>query len=310
VSKAPPPLLGFNNNVRHRGRIFHIQTEDSGVKFPRIVTHLFADGGRIVKTTRTDYSEHVQKSDMAAVVRGMMKEQHKAMFAALRAGDLDSLLEQICGPLESAKHKPESVKDPTATSDLQTARVVVGKQGAVTTRPELPESAEMPVAPVAKADAAPVAGAQAVIESMKALGEPDGGARQRSITNPNLRRPTPSVAPAPVEAFDLDVASLDKNPPKAPRPVPPSARPPRKSNPAPRKSRPPIPARQAPAAMPAPVAAAASDVGSSSLGRPQPRLAAAQQAPARSIFGEGAISEQSLDEVILSYLAEDLEEPK
>lgn len=91
---APPPLLGFNNNVRHRGKIFHIQTEDSGVERPRIVTHLFADGGRIIKTTRTDYSEHLGRDDMSAVVRGLMKEQHKAMFIALRAGELDDLLAQ------------------------------------------------------------------------------------------------------------------------------------------------------------------------------------------------------------------------
>src|SRR5688572_31576936 len=52
---------GFNNNVRHRGRIFHIQTEDSGVRFPRIVTHLFADGGRIIKTAKTRSEEHTSE---------------------------------------------------------------------------------------------------------------------------------------------------------------------------------------------------------------------------------------------------------
>lgn len=88
----PPPLLGYNNNVRHRGRIFHIQTEDSGINSPRIMTHLFADGGRIVKSTRTDYSEHLEQPDMASVVKNMMKEQHKAMFVALRSGDLDALI--------------------------------------------------------------------------------------------------------------------------------------------------------------------------------------------------------------------------
>ena len=88
----PPPLLGYNNNVRHRGRIFHIQTEDSGVNSPRIMTHLFADGGRIVKSTRTDYSEHLEQSDMVVVVKNMMKEQHKAMFVALRSGELDDLI--------------------------------------------------------------------------------------------------------------------------------------------------------------------------------------------------------------------------
>ncbi len=88
----PPPLLGYNNNVRHRGRIFHIQTEDSGMASPRIMTHLFADGGRIVKSTRTDYSEHLEREDMAVVVKNMMKEQHKAMFVALRSGELDELI--------------------------------------------------------------------------------------------------------------------------------------------------------------------------------------------------------------------------
>lgn len=89
---APPPLLGYNNNVRHRGRIFHIQTEDSGINSPRIMTHLFADGGRIVKSTRTDYSEHLERSDMVLVVKEMMKEQHKAMFVALRSGELDDTI--------------------------------------------------------------------------------------------------------------------------------------------------------------------------------------------------------------------------
>src|SRR6478609_3820752 len=100
VSNVPPPVLGFNNNVRHRGRIFHIQTEDSGVKNPRIVTHLFADGGRIIKTTRIEYSEHVTRPDMQTFVRSLMKEQHKGMFTALRMGDLDQMLETACGPFE------------------------------------------------------------------------------------------------------------------------------------------------------------------------------------------------------------------
>lgn len=308
MSKAPPPLLGFNNNVRHRGRIFHIQTEDSGVRFPRIVTHLFADGGRIVKTSRTDYTEHLQKADMAAVVRGMMKEQHKAMFAALRAGELDQLLESVCGPLDAAPQKPLESIDPTSVHDLETARVVVGS-----TKPAPRANLSAPAAPalpsteplLRAADPAGTDGAK----SLRDTEEPSPA--RRPISNPNLRRPTPSVSPAEAQGFDLDVASLDQNPPKPSRtPGPPPPRPQRKSVPAPRKSRPPIPQRPAPsAAAPAGSAAPPTD-GPASLGRPQTRLAAAPPSNARSIFGDGAISEQSLDEVILSYLAEDLEEPK
>jgi hypothetical protein len=58
-----------------------------------------------------------------------------------------------------------------------------------------------------------------------------------------------------------------------------------------------------------PLAAAAGAELSASLRRPQTRLAGPPTNP-RSLFGDGAISEQSLDEVILSYLAEDLDDGK
>ena len=41
--------------------------------------------------------------------------------------------------------------------------------------------------------------------------------------------------------------------------------------------------------------------------RPATQLSNPPDAAARSIFGDGAVSEQTLDEVILSYLAEDLD---
>src|SRR6187431_65531 len=82
VVKAPSPLLGFNNNVRHKGRVFHVQTEDSGVRHPHVITHLFADGGRILKTMKTSYAEHLNEANLRDVVHQLMKEQHKAMFVA------------------------------------------------------------------------------------------------------------------------------------------------------------------------------------------------------------------------------------
>jgi hypothetical protein len=93
VAKAQSPLLGFNNNVRHRGRVFHIQTEDSGIKHPHVITHLFADGGRILNSTKTSYAEHAGSENLTETVRAMMKDQHRAMFIALREGRFDHLLE-------------------------------------------------------------------------------------------------------------------------------------------------------------------------------------------------------------------------
>src|SRR5258708_2921726 len=92
------PLLGFNNNVKHRGRLFHIQTEDSGIRHPHVITHLFMDGGRILKTVKTSYAEHVGSDRLSNVVRDLMKEQHKTMFIALRGGQFDYVLEPDDAP--------------------------------------------------------------------------------------------------------------------------------------------------------------------------------------------------------------------
>jgi hypothetical protein len=48
------PILGYNHNFRHRGLVFHVQTEDSGVDNPHIFTHLF-HGGVILSSRKLDY---------------------------------------------------------------------------------------------------------------------------------------------------------------------------------------------------------------------------------------------------------------
>src|SRR5580658_2406884 len=93
MSKDPSPLLGYNNNIRHKNRVFHVQTEDSGGRHPHTITHLFMDGGRILKSVTTSYADHLGADKMADVVRQMMKDQHKAMLMGLRDGQYDHLVE-------------------------------------------------------------------------------------------------------------------------------------------------------------------------------------------------------------------------
>ncbi|MET0287222.1 MAG: hypothetical protein ABW352_22245 [Polyangiales bacterium] len=83
------PLLGYNTNVRHKGKLYHIQTEDSGIDHPHVITHLFADGGRIVASKKTSYAERVGSEGLADQVKKLMQAQHKAMFIALRDGVYD-----------------------------------------------------------------------------------------------------------------------------------------------------------------------------------------------------------------------------
>jgi hypothetical protein len=95
TASFPPPLVGFNNNVRYRGMRFHIQTEDSGVSRPHIITHLFADGGHVIKSVRTDYSEYVDRPDRPVLIQQMMRDQHRAMALDLRDGRLDAKIDGL-----------------------------------------------------------------------------------------------------------------------------------------------------------------------------------------------------------------------
>ncbi len=84
--------MGFNNNIKFRDTVYHVQTEDSGLDSPHIITHLFADGGRIIKSHKRSYEDAVQRSDVAEFVRGLMKAQHLEMVMKLRDGTFDNII--------------------------------------------------------------------------------------------------------------------------------------------------------------------------------------------------------------------------
>ncbi|MET0591340.1 MAG: FHA domain-containing protein [Polyangiaceae bacterium] len=84
--------LGFNNNVQYQGATYHVQTEDSGVDRPHLITHLFADGGRVIKSHKRTYAKEVQRPDLATYVRGLMKAQHMEMCIMLREGTFDEVI--------------------------------------------------------------------------------------------------------------------------------------------------------------------------------------------------------------------------
>jgi hypothetical protein len=150
------PQLGFNNNVRHKGRVFHIQTEDSGVKHPHVITHLFADGGRILKSTKTSYAEFLGEDDLAKKVRSLMQEQHKAMFIALRGGKFDHMFPEDAAAegAPSPRASSPGVDDPKAEEAPKSApaappaeREVAASAAAERADPVADSSPDRPVPP-------------------------------------------------------------------------------------------------------------------------------------------------------------------
>jgi hypothetical protein len=78
-------LIGYNTNVPYKGTIYHVQTEDSGLKNPVIVTLLYVKGS-ILASKKSGYAHLASSPDCKEKVREMMKEQHKTMIKELIAG--------------------------------------------------------------------------------------------------------------------------------------------------------------------------------------------------------------------------------
>lgn len=137
--------LGFNNNVKYKGKTYHAQTEDSGLDKPHIITHMFADGGRVIKTHKRIYAEHVNRPDVGPYVRELMKQQHMEMLLFLREGRFDLVIEgKAMGGVDTLT-EPPNVELKRVTKQKKTEH-----GGSI---PPPPPSARIPTpaaAPVAK----------------------------------------------------------------------------------------------------------------------------------------------------------------
>lgn len=78
-------LIGYNTNVPYKGKNYHIQTEDSGMTNPCIVTHLYYEGA-ILSSAKTNYSGIIGHPEFEKELRELMKRQHREMIRTLISG--------------------------------------------------------------------------------------------------------------------------------------------------------------------------------------------------------------------------------
>jgi hypothetical protein len=78
-------ITGFNTDVKFRGLVYHVQTEDKGKVNPLIETLIYK-GGEILASRRLPYAELVRDKDSEAAIARLMEEQHKAMILEVKRG--------------------------------------------------------------------------------------------------------------------------------------------------------------------------------------------------------------------------------
>ena len=142
-------ITGYNANIRHGGRVFHVQTEDSGRANPRVITHLYFEG-TILASERRDYAEIVDAPDLDARVRRLMEEQHAAVVEGLRRGSFDEVIEaRLSQPPRAASAAPSEMETPPATPVPPGLRAAPAPQPA----PARPSAERAPARPAERARA-------------------------------------------------------------------------------------------------------------------------------------------------------------
>lgn len=326
------PLVGYNTNVRHHNKVFHIQTEDSGLSHGHIFTHLFADGGRIVATKKTTYSQFIGTDRFPAIVKKLMQAQHKAMFIALRDGLFDE--DEVRGAKEFALREI-TVDDDSASSSgaiPAAAPTSAGTTAAPTSSGSIVASSGSIVASSSGSIAAPSgsiaapSGSMVTSSGVTAAPTSGGATSPGAVSAPvdvdaleraaaGYLQPIPKASGSAYGAGTSDTSATIPGTLRAPIPsvdqlraAAPAASPSASSagaHPAARTfSRPVADVAPAPAPVPAPAPAPAR---ASKYGPTQPVPKPASSRPRESLFGGDLLSEKSLDEVIMSYLAEDLD---
>jgi hypothetical protein len=108
------PILGYNHNVRYRGLVFHVQTEDSGVLSPHLFTHLFYEGV-IVSTRKLVYDAGASED----AIKALMQAQHKAVLKDLKVHTFDDKIDEYLGgtPGLEPREGPSPAKKPARASE-------------------------------------------------------------------------------------------------------------------------------------------------------------------------------------------------
>ena len=104
-------ITGYNTDVSHSDVVFHVQTEDKGVKVASIESLVYV-GGQILGKRRTSYKEVVEGGEGKQAIVELMDRQHRLMIAEIRNGRYDTDV----GSTRSSE-APETVLQEPPTGD-------------------------------------------------------------------------------------------------------------------------------------------------------------------------------------------------
>ena len=104
-------ITGYNTDVEHDGVVYHVQTEDKGLRTPVILSLVYT-GGAILASKRSPYDDLIASGFEEKVLVERLERQHKLICAAVHAGRIEDLKRMT----DRAPVSDESVVAPTHAS--------------------------------------------------------------------------------------------------------------------------------------------------------------------------------------------------
>jgi hypothetical protein len=104
-------IFGFNTDIKHEDTVYHVQSEARQAE-QLLQTQVFVRG-RCIGKHANSYAQHHARPDFSDDrMHELLKEQHRSVIDAIRAGKLDELLFHPATPTSQPKpaepHSPES----------------------------------------------------------------------------------------------------------------------------------------------------------------------------------------------------------
>jgi hypothetical protein len=109
-------ITGFNTDIKHNSRVYHIQTEDKGLQNPCIESLVYV-GGEILASKKTSYASQVGQGIDEKIISQLMEQQHRTIIAAVKRGRFDEKL-------------PDDIADDTASPIDLTTRAAAATEEA------------------------------------------------------------------------------------------------------------------------------------------------------------------------------------
>jgi hypothetical protein len=84
-------MSGFNSEVKYKGALFHVQTQDSGPG-ARCIESLIYTSGKLISSRKTYYTSFLAIPRLQEKIQQILEDQHNAILKEIADGKFEHYL--------------------------------------------------------------------------------------------------------------------------------------------------------------------------------------------------------------------------